>query len=535
MKQMSLPRQLLLFMSTCAVMTLIVSCLFYWQQMTALRESAALTHAALNELNGANQLQEEISSIQRGLQSVLREKDPDEIEKVVVAIDVRQKNALQYITKAKGRAVLLQSKFTVLAASQKSVLEAFLLGNGGLAYDRLNGEYTQRFNEISDEIRNYYTSVQKETETLLAAAQEKRRVAMLWLSAIVGVIVLALFFAGWRLKCFIAGQMQGISDLLANSSQELDESSHKVSNASRSVAEGATQQAASLQETSASMEEMLGMTRRNANSAEQAKQIAGNGRMAAEKAARDVNSMTEALHAIARSSQELRLAMDKISSSSSAITQIMKTIDEIAFQTNILSINAAVEAARAGESGAGFAVVADEVRALARRSADAAKETAQMIKESSDSSHHGMDVTEKVSADLQNINKTAEMVNDSLLAIVEQVRQVDEIVGEISGACQKQNLGIEQVNSALSAMDQVTQSNAAGAEESAAATEELKAQAGDINCVAVRLQVLVQGEGKDRRSVAAKSEPPSVPAPSTAAVDWSSDRSRESAAEVVRQ
>ena len=525
MKRISLPRQLLLFMSTCAAMTLVVSCLFYWQQMQALRESAALTRAALTELSGANRLQEEISGIQRGLQVVLREKDPDVIEKVVADVEVRQKNALQHIAKAGARAALLQSKFAVLVTNQKSVLEAFLLGNNGLAYERLNGEYTQKFNEISDEIRNYYVSVQKETETQLAAAQEKRREAMLGLSGIVGVIVLALFFAGWRLKCFIAGQLQGISDLLANSSQELDESSHKVSNASRSVAEGATQQAASLQETSASMEEMLGMTRRNATSAEQAKQMAGEGRMAAEKAARDVNSMTEALHAIAHSSQELRLAMDKISSSSSAITQIMKTIDEIAFQTNILSINAAVEAARAGESGAGFAVVADEVRALARRSADAAKETAQMIKESSDSSHRGMDVTEKVSDDLANINKTAEMVNASLLAIVEQVRQVDEIVGEISSACQKQNLGIGQVNGALSAMDQVTQANAAGAEESAAATEELRAQAGDINGVAVRLQVLVKGEGKLGASV--KVSPKSSSPPSTAAVDWSSDRSRQ--------
>lgn len=530
---MSVPRQLLLFMSTCAVMTFIVSCLFYWQQMTALRESAALTRTALIELSGANRLQEEISGIQRGLQTVLREKDPDVIEKVVADVEARQKKALKYIADAGSRATLLQSKFAKLVTTQKSVLEAFLLGNGGLAYDRLNGEYTQRFNEISDEIANYYVSVQKETEAQLDAAQAKRRTAMLWLSGVVGLIVAGLSFAGWRLKEFIAGQLQGISDLLAGSSQELDESSHKVSNASRSVAEGATQQAASLQETSASMEEMMGMTRRNADSAEQAKKMAGHGRSAAEKAALDIASMTEALHAIANSSQELRQAMDKINSSSSAITQIMKTIDEIAFQTNILSINAAVEAARAGESGAGFAVVADEVRALARRSADAAKETAQMIKESSDSSHRGMDVTEKVSGDLLNINKTAEQVNASLKAIVGQVRQVDEIVGEISSACQKQNLGIGQVNSALSAMDQVTQSNAAGAEESAAATEELRAQAGDIKSVAVRLQVLVKGEQAIGGAV--KTPSVSVTTPATAAMNWSGARSGRAVADPARQ
>ncbi|HTH48001.1 MAG TPA: methyl-accepting chemotaxis protein, partial [Candidatus Limnocylindria bacterium] len=157
------------------------------------------------------------------------------------------------------------------------------------------------------------------------------------------------------------------------------------------------------------------------------------------------------------------------------------TIDEIAFQTNILALNAAVEAARAGESGAGFAVVADEVRNLAHRSARAAKETAEKIGNAVTQSNQGVLVCGKVAG--------------SFDQIIAKARGVDDLLGEIASASQEQAQGIEQVNLAVVQMDQVTQANAANAEQSAGAAEELNAQAAAQTVAVADLRALMDGSG----------------------------------------
>ena len=223
----------------------------------------------------------------------------------------------------------------------------------------------------------------------------------------------------------------------------------QVSGSSQQLAEGASEQAAAIEETSASLEELSSMTKRNAEHAQSAKDVSAQTRAAAEAGAGEM--------------EEMRGAMDAIKSSSDGIAKIIKTIDEIAFQTNILALNAAVEAARTGEAGMGFAVVAEEVRALAQRSATAAKETAQKIEDSIARSGHGVAISEKVAS--------------SLDQILERARRMDALVGEIATASHEQSQGIGQLNSAIGQMDKVTQTNASGAEESAAAAEELNAQA----------------------------------------------------------
>ena len=207
------------------------------------------------------------------------------------------------------------------------------------------------------------------------------------------------------------------------------------------------------------------MTKRNAENAQKANDLAKQARTVAERGSGDMEAMST--------------AMQSIKTSSDDIAKIIKTIDEIAFQTNILALNAAVEAARAGEAGMGFAVVADEVRNLAQRSAQAARETAAKIEGAINNTAQGVQISSKV----------AEVLNE----IVSKVRQVDELIAEVSGASREQTQGITQINAAVGQMDKVTQSNAASAEESAAAAEELNAQAMAMKHAVGELQMLVSG------------------------------------------
>jgi methyl-accepting chemotaxis protein len=241
----------------------------------------------------------------------------------------------------------------------------------------------------------------------------------------------------------------------------------QVSTSAQSLSQGATEQAASLEETSASMEEMASMTRKNAENATQAAAL--------------VTSVTKQVTDSNAALSQMVGSMAAIKESSNKVAKIIKTIDEIAFQTNILALNAAVEAARAGEAGMGFAVVADEVRNLAQRSAQAAKDTAGLIEESIARSQEGA----------TNVEEVAKAIS----SITGSVASVKGIVDEVREASQQQTQGIDQVAQAIAQMEKVTQTTAATAEESAAASEELNAQAETSVSVVGRLEELVGGAG----------------------------------------
>ena len=239
---------------------------------------------------------------------------------------------------------------------------------------------------------------------------------------------------------------------ISEATEAISQASAEVSSGSADLAERTEQQASSLEETAASMEELGATVRTSAENAQRANKMAGNARGAAEQGGVVAGSAIDAMKQIADASRK--------------ITDIIGVIDEIAFQTNLLALNAAVEAARAGDAGKGFAVVAQEVRVLAQRSAQASKEIKTLILNSDNQVQNGVELVKKA--------------GDSLDGIAKGVQQVAALIGEIAMASQEQASALDEINSAVASMDEMTQKNAALVEETTAAAQSMSGQASDL-------------------------------------------------------
>lgn len=293
--------------------------------------------------------------------------------------------------------------------------------------------------------------------------------------SIVGILlaILIAYFMVRQMMNLITNSVTGLGE----GAEQVAGAATQISDSSQQLAEGAQEQAASVEEVTSSLAETRATVDQNAQNAREADILS-----------KDANDSAKLGY---EHIQELTTSMAEINESSRKIANIIKTIDEIAFQTNLLALNAAVEAARAGEHGLGFAVVAEEVRNLAQRSAEAAKSTADIIEQSIEQVRKGNSITSET--------------NKAFEDILEKVKKVGDITGEIALASKEQATGVQQISEAMNQVDQVTQTMASNSEESAAASEEMSAQAVQmkiaINDVANIFGIKVDGNNSNKSSL----------------------------------
>lgn len=313
-------------------------------------------------------------------------------------------------------------------------------------------------------------------ENVVTSLNQASRRTMQIVTLIGGLIIAITLFMAIFITRSITGPINRVVKGLMESANQVSAASGQVASSSQSLAEAAAEQAAGLEETSASIEEMASMTKHNADNSNVANTM--------------MRDTSQVLGEANRSMAELAESMKEISKAGEETAKIIKTIDEIAFQTNLLALNASVEAARAGEAGAGFAVVADEVRSLAMRAAEAAKDTTNLVE----------GTVQKIKIGNQIVTKTNAAFNEA----AGSTKKVSGLVEEITAASNEQAQGIKQITTAITEMDRIVQGNAASAEESAAASQEMNGQAETMKGFVGQLEALVTEKNKNRSQKSAK-------------------------------
>lgn len=276
---------------------------------------------------------------------------------------------------------------------------------------------------------------------------------------------LAIFGVLLWIAAQVSNSVSGIAERLTTAGNQVATSVEQLNEAGNNLSSSSTEAAASLEETVASLEELTSMVQMNSQNAKQAAELSSSSRIAAEKGEQEIQSLIQ--------------SMTDISQSSKKIEEIISVIDDISFQTNLLALNAAVEAARAGEQGKGFAVVAEAVRTLAQRSAASAKDITTLIKESVAQIERGSQIADSSGTVLNNI--------------VNSIKKVSDLNGDIAQASSEQTTGIEQISKAMNQLDQASQSNAASAEEIAATSGEISNLAITAQKLTLELNAVILG------------------------------------------
>lgn len=321
---------------------------------------------------------------------------------------------------------------------------------------------------ISDANRSFNSSLS--TEAINEISTDKNLIYAITAIAYIGLILFGIY-----ISTKVSTNLSVISEGIDKSGTYVNQASQELSAASQALASSQAESSASLEEIVASLEELSSVVRLNSENAQQANNLSQKSKESVEMGEKEVG--------------ELIGSMSEIAHQSKKIEEIINVIDDIAFQTNLLALNASVEAARAGEQGRGFAVVADAVRSLAQRSASAAKDISNLIKESVEKSEHGATLAAHSGKVLQEI--------------LVSVKKVADLNGEIAAGSREQSIGIDQVSKAMNQIDQSTQQNAATAEEVSASSDELKSQSTQLTDLSRDLAILINGDQRTPQELAA--------------------------------
>ena len=465
MRAIGISRQLLIVIGAFAAVTLAAMVGMSWlihQSGTSAATTATVSEAKNQALFS---LLDASFAIQSATQRLVREKDPDEIEKLIERRKALVAQGRQTVAGAGAGRQEVEAAFDRLLQAGDSVIQALLTGDGALGQQILMDQATPAFDALLAVTGKFRGRAHREIEAKSAEVASTNATRQTIIYILVGAAVLGLFGLALFFVRRITGQLREAVEELNRSADQTMSAAAQVSSGAQGLAQGASRQAASLEETAASTEQVKALTRSNAASSQSAAALMS-----------ETSGIVQ--HANDRLDQ-LVASMTAIGGSSDRISKIIRVIDEIAFQTNILALNAAVEAARAGEAGLGFAVVADEVRSLAQRCAQAARDTTGLIEESKTTATEG-------SARLAQVAEAFRSITDAALKTKILVDGVDD-------GTRQQATGIEEIARAITEMETVTQGTAAGAEQSASAAEELSAQSAALRATIRSLTVLVEG------------------------------------------
>ena len=465
-RTMSLPKQLgLIILSFLATACISVG-LLTWLLNESYESAHTATDRITQDLGRAYQLTEAIARQQQQLIQLLRLKEVDDIEKGIKALDAAKASSQRLAQACGPEAEGVRKSLVTFNQAQQHSVDDLLQGDSAQASEKLLTEVSPLNEALNAELRKYYEAVSMASLEAVQAERDRSLQHLRLLVPVAAVLLLVVAGFAWNLRRVLVRRLDSLSGGLTEGVDHITESAAQVSQASRSLAESASRQAASLEEAGASLTELSSMTQQNTGNATRTRDVVQTVRQSADGGSSEAMEMSQAMEAIRKSSND--------------IAKIIKTIDEIAFQTNILALNAAVEAARAGEAGAGFAVVAEEVRSLALRSAHAARDSAGMIEAAIGATTRGVE--------------TSERVGSRLRTIVEQLRELDSLANEVAGASQQQREGVEQISRAVTQLETITQQTAAIAEESSAMSDVMNQQAGVVNDASDELQVMVRGK-----------------------------------------